>query len=341
MKNLVRELSILRQLTQMSNNIFTIKLHDVILPANSKHIDKIDHIFLVTDFMESDIQKLVQVTQPDNFDSSHLIAIIYNILCAINFLHSAGVMHRDLKSENILIDDECRVKICDFGMARTTNSGSLETDYPYQQEENGKQDGTVKRCLTHNVCTRWYRAPELFLLQNHYDSKIDMWGFGCILYEMTFLNVNKEVGNTDKILFISEEEQENILSESSAASSIKYSDDLSGNKIDSYAVKNILKIIGRQSEQSLSFINSQNVISSIIQMQKNHKSPKILKKLEHSDPTVNSLLLQLLKFNPNQRWSTTEALKMPMFDSVRIKELEQPAPFKIRIPMDEESHIKS
>jgi hypothetical protein len=72
-----------------------------------------------------------------------------------------------------------------------------------------------------------------------------MWGFGCILYEMTFLNVNKEVGNTDKILFISEEEQENILSESSAASSIKYSDDLSGNKIDSYAVKNILKIIGR------------------------------------------------------------------------------------------------
>jgi serine/threonine protein kinase len=76
-------------------------------------------------------------------------------------------------------------------------------------------------------------------------------------------------------------------------------------------------------------------------MQKNHKSPKILKKLEHSDPTVNSLLLQLLKFNPNERWSTTEALKMPMFDSVRIKELEQPAPFKIRIPMDEESHIKS
>ena len=59
MKNLVRELSILRQLTQMSNNIFTIKLHDVILPAKSKHIDNIDHIFLVTDYMESDIQKLV------------------------------------------------------------------------------------------------------------------------------------------------------------------------------------------------------------------------------------------------------------------------------------------
>jgi len=62
MKNLVRELSILRQLTKMKNNVFTIKLHSVILPeahAKFDDIDKLDHIFIVTDFMETDIQKLV------------------------------------------------------------------------------------------------------------------------------------------------------------------------------------------------------------------------------------------------------------------------------------------
>ena len=54
---------------------------------------------------------------------------MYNFLCAINFLHSANIMHRDLKSENILIDDECRIKICDFGMARTMIGSNYSKDY--------------------------------------------------------------------------------------------------------------------------------------------------------------------------------------------------------------------
>ena len=47
----------------------------------------------------------------------------------MNFLHSANIMHRDLKSENVLIDDECRIKICDFGIARSLQPGNLDTDY--------------------------------------------------------------------------------------------------------------------------------------------------------------------------------------------------------------------
>ena len=54
----------------------------------------------------------------NGFDDSHIVTILYNILCAINFLHSAKIIHRDIKPSNILINDNCEVKICDFGMSR-------------------------------------------------------------------------------------------------------------------------------------------------------------------------------------------------------------------------------
>lgn len=51
-------------------------------------------------------------------EEGHVITIIYNLLCAVNFIHSANIMHRDLKASNILIDDNCTIRICDFGLSR-------------------------------------------------------------------------------------------------------------------------------------------------------------------------------------------------------------------------------
>lgn len=51
-------------------------------------------------------------------DEDHAIVIFYNLLCAVNFIHSANIMHRDIKDSNILIDENCQIKICDFGLAR-------------------------------------------------------------------------------------------------------------------------------------------------------------------------------------------------------------------------------
>jgi serine/threonine protein kinase len=53
------------------------------------------------------------------FNEAHLVTIFYNILCAMNIIHSANVVHRDLKPANILVDSLCNVKICDFGLSRT------------------------------------------------------------------------------------------------------------------------------------------------------------------------------------------------------------------------------
>lgn len=53
------------------------------------------------------------------FNEEYVITIFYNILCSINFLHNSNVIHRDIKSANLLIDDECQIKVCDFGLSRT------------------------------------------------------------------------------------------------------------------------------------------------------------------------------------------------------------------------------
>ena len=53
------------------------------------------------------------------FEEEHVVIVLYNILCALNFCQSAGIVHRDLKPANILINSDCEIKLCDFGMART------------------------------------------------------------------------------------------------------------------------------------------------------------------------------------------------------------------------------
>lgn len=76
-------------------------------------------MFLVLELIESDMKKLLSQTPQVFLSEEHIITILYNSLCAINFMHSANIIHRDIKPGNFLIDQNCSVKICDFGLART------------------------------------------------------------------------------------------------------------------------------------------------------------------------------------------------------------------------------
>jgi serine/threonine protein kinase len=92
---------------------------------------------------------------------------IYQILRGLKYIHSANVIHRDLKPRNILVNSNCDLKICDFGLARV--------DDPQYRD----------RCVMSNyIATRWYRAPEVILGRKRYTKAVDMWSVGTILAEL-------------------------------------------------------------------------------------------------------------------------------------------------------------
>ncbi|XP_052256197.1 mitogen-activated protein kinase 15-like isoform X2 [Dreissena polymorpha] len=140
-----------------------IKLHNVIKAENDKDI------YLVFEFMETDLHNVIK--RGNILKDVHKRYIMYQLFRATKYLHSGNVIHRDQKPSNILLDSECMVKVCDFGLARSLSQISIDA-------ETGDPN------LTEYVATRWYRAPEILLASHRYTKGVDMWSLGCILAEM-------------------------------------------------------------------------------------------------------------------------------------------------------------
>ena len=103
----------------MQGNIFTIQLLDIIVDEQCP-IESVPAIFLVMDHHALDLKKMIDIQKKTaSFEKEHLLVLVYNMLCAMQFMHSANIMHRDLKPANIMVDQHYSVTICDFGMARS------------------------------------------------------------------------------------------------------------------------------------------------------------------------------------------------------------------------------
>lgn len=85
----------------------------------------------------------------------HKRYIMYQLLCATKYIHSGNVIHRDQKPSNVLLDQKCRCKVADFGLARSLTS-------------TGNNDGDSDPNLTDYVATRWYRAPEILIASKRF-----------------------------------------------------------------------------------------------------------------------------------------------------------------------------
>jgi serine/threonine protein kinase len=140
-KMVVRELVILRKLTKMKNNIFTTKLRDIIIAGTE---DNFDAIFLIMDYESQDLADMINSDDLE-FDEGHALIMLYNMLCSINFIHSANIMHRDLKPGNILINSNSQIKLCDFGMARTYEEMTDSKDDKKRPSSAEGQPPTAKK----------------------------------------------------------------------------------------------------------------------------------------------------------------------------------------------------
>jgi mitogen-activated protein kinase 1/3 len=109
-KRILREIVLLRKLRHPC----VVDLIEILMPADTENFNC---IYVVLEFAESDLKKILKSSI--NLEILHIQTIIYNLLCAIKYLHESKVIHRDLKPANVLINEDCSVKLCDYGLARS------------------------------------------------------------------------------------------------------------------------------------------------------------------------------------------------------------------------------
>ncbi|ORX74627.1 Pkinase-domain-containing protein [Linderina pennispora] len=158
-KRSLREIKLMRHFSGHENIISLLDI-DV---ANTPEFNE---IYLIQELMEADLQLIIRSGQP--LSDPHFQYFLFQLCRGLKYIHSAGVLHRDLKPSNLLVNANCALRICDFGLAR----GLAETP-----------EGNAG-FMTEYVATRWYRAPEIMLSFLSYTKAIDIWSVGCIFAEL-------------------------------------------------------------------------------------------------------------------------------------------------------------
>ncbi|THU91747.1 CMGC/MAPK protein kinase [Dendrothele bispora CBS 962.96] len=160
----LRELKLLKFFSESCLNENIVSILDIIKPDT---LDSFKEIYFIQELMQTDLHRVIRT---QSLTDDHCQYFIYQTLRALKSIHSADIIHRDLKPANLLLNANCDLKVCDFGLAR-----SVKTTVPI-----GKEKGL----MTEYVATRWYRAPEIMLSFKMYTKAVDIWAVGCILAEL-------------------------------------------------------------------------------------------------------------------------------------------------------------
>ena len=309
-KCMLREISILRSL----NHPNIIKIKNIVIPQACQNFN---NLFVVMELAETDFRTLTRSSM--TLSHEQVQSLIYQAVCGCRYMQSANVMHRDLKPANILINSNGNLKICDFGLSRTC---------PKPELVNGT-DKQYKRALTWHVVSRWYRAPEVILVEKFYGKEMDVWSLGCVFAEMLGM---MHPGTERSALF-------------PGASCFPLSPDLTAPPVsggffvsEGDQLNKIFEIIGTPSEEDLEFVSDPKAFNYVKSFQ--YKPPADLSRLYPNATSEELDLLQrFLAFSPKNRITLDEALEHPYFTSIRNPLLESKAEAQAEFVFDENADI--
>lgn len=308
-KRILRELAILTKLDSDS----VVRVHDIVVP---EPIPSFTEIYIILEICDSDMKKLIRTDVM--LSEMHINTLLYNLLVGVKYIHSAGVYHRDLKPANCLVNQNCSVKICDFGLARAI--GGEERRMTGDVSEDDDQGPLVpvplvpatlrrKRNMTQHVVTRWYRAPELILLQHGYTEAIDMWSVGCIYAELLQMQEDAIRFNDRGPLFPGSSCFPLSPQRRKAQGGQKQ-------RAPNDQLEMIFSIIGVPSEEEMRRLENDDA-RRYVQSFEPRKGDGVGARFPSLSPQAIQLLSSMLRFSPEERLRVQTALEHPVLAEVR------------------------
>ena len=273
-------------LKQMNGHEHIITLTNVLKADNDRDI------YLVFEYMSGPSAAIGANILQD----IHKQYILWQTLKALKYMHSASLLHRDMKPSNLLLNSDCLMKVADFGLARSMTPTDGPTGAPAQAAFRVQADPSEATVLTDYVATRWYRAPEILLGSTDYSYGVDMWAVGCILGEML----------TGKPIFPG----------ASTINQLELIISVTGNA-------EILKNVSPFSQKMIE------------QIRPGSSEDKWSRTFPTASPDAMDLLKSLLLLDPNGRITAAAALKHNYVQQFHMPKVERTAPVGVTVPIDD------
>lgn len=347
-KRILREVAILADL----NHKNVVRISDLCAPEN---IQNWTELYMVMELCDTDLKKLCK--QDVTLSQLHVDLLLYNVLCGLLYIHSAGIYHRDLKPANCFVNQDCTVKIGDFGLSRAIEGDGAhlstlphtprgEEEEPAEPQEvtrtaSGKKVPRVphtqrlKKHLTGHVVTRWYRAPELILLQENYTEAIDVWSTGCIYAEL--LGMLPGTYHMDRSPLFPGSSCFPLSPHHKHKTDYKYH---TQGKED--MLNKIFNVIGSPSQDDIDVLDREDAkryLKCFEARAGEGLKSQFSKQSTIADNSVD-ILEKMLRFSTTKRVSVAQALAHPIFaDKIRDRAKETTAPKKIILEFEKEKDL--